>query len=145
MRKRDNMQMNLTTAAGLTAATSVILTTVMLLIPQTRRWFTALDADTQKSVRGIVVIALAIVFVAGGCAGVIASAPACSVQSIGDYALGVVLAAVMSLGSTDGVFLVARKLRDRSTAPKLRMIPSTGSPPPGGGSGQAGAPVGKLF
>lgn len=122
--------MNLTTAVGLTAGTSVILTAIMLLIPQTRAWFESLDADTQKSTRGIVVIALAIAFVAGGCAGVIASAPACSVQSIGDYALGVVLAAVMSLGSTDGVFLAARKLRDRSGEPRLRMI---------------GAPVGKLF
>lgn len=130
MRRRGTMQMNLTTAVGLTAATSVILTAIMLLIPQTRAWFESRDADTQKSVRGIVVIALAVVFVAGGCAGVIASAPACSVQSIGDYALGVMLAAVMSIGSTDGVFLTARKLRDRSGAPRLRMI---------------GAPVGKLF
>lgn len=130
MRRRGNMQINLTTSVGLTAATSVILTAIMLLIPQTRRWFETLDADTQKSARGIAVLALAVVFVAGGCAGVIASAPACSAQSIGDYALGVVLAAVMSLGSTDGVFLAARKLRDRSGAPKLRMID---------------APFGKLF
>ena len=132
------MTLDLLTAVGLTAATSVILTAIMLLIPQTRAWFEARDADTQKSTRGIAVLALAVVFVAGGCAGVIASAPACTVQSIGDYALGVVLAAVMSLSSTHGVFLVARRLRDRSTAPQLRMVPSTGS-------GQAGAPSSKLF
>lgn len=124
---RGNMQMNLTTAAGLTVAASTLLTLVMLLIPQSRAWFEARDADTQRAFRGIAVLALAGVFVAGGCAGVIASAPACSVQSIGDYVLGVVLAAVMSLGATDGVFLAARRLRDRNSGPRLRVIGVAGS------------------
>lgn len=124
------MNLNLTTAAGLTAAASVILSAITLIVPQTRTKFESLDADTQKSVRGIGVLLLAVLFVAGGCAGVIASAPACNAQSIGDYAIGVVIAAVLSLASTDGVFLVARRMRDRNGAPRLRLI---------------GTPAGKLF
>lgn len=124
------MELQLTTAQGLTVAASTLLTAGALIIPQTRHWFESLDADTQKAVRGIAVIVLAILFVAGGCAGLIASAPACTVQGVGDYAIGVVLASVLSLASTDGVFLVARKLRDRNGTPHLRTI---------------GAPIGKLF
>lgn len=124
------MNLNLTTAAGLTAATSVLLTVIALLIPQTRQKFESLDADAQKSIRGIVVLVLAVLFVGGGCAGVISAAPSCSVQSIGDYALSVVVAAVLSLASTDGVFLAARRLRDRSGV-RLRVIGSS--------------PTGKLF
>jgi hypothetical protein len=125
-----SVELQLTTSQGLTVATSTLLTAAALIIPKTRTWFESKDADTQKAIRGIAVIVLAVVFVIGGCAGLIAGAPACTVQSIGDYLIGVVLAAVLSLASTDGVFLVARKLRDRNGPPHMRMI---------------GAPVNKLF
>jgi hypothetical protein len=131
-----NTTFDLTTAAGLTLATSVTLTVIALLIPQTRARFEALGADAQRSVRGVIVLALAALFIAGGCVGVVTGAPACNVQSIGDYVLGVVIAAVLSLASTDGVFLAARRLRDaQRDDQRLREIglPVTLNESPAGG------------
>lgn len=123
------MELQLTTATGLTVATSVLLTAAALIVPMSRQWFESKDGDTQKAIRGIAILALAAIFLAGSCAGLFAG-PACTAPSIGEYLIGVVLAAVLSLGSTDGVFLVARKLRDAGAGPTLRAI---------------GLPAGKLF
>ena len=117
------MELKLDSPQGLTAAVTTVITVVAILIPQTRNWFASKDADTQKAIRGVGVLILAVVFVAGGCFGVISGVP-CTVQAIGDYAIGVVLAAVLSMASTDGVFLVARKIRD-ARSPRLRSIDSS--------------------
>lgn len=106
------MTLDLATSAGLTAAVTVLLTFVAVIVPKVRTWFEAKDADTQRSIRGVIVLALATAFVGGSCAGFLPG-PACTVQAIGDYVIGAVLSAVLSLASSDGIFLAARLRANR--------------------------------
>lgn len=112
------MNLDLTTSAGLTAAVAVLLTAITVIVPGLRTWFEAKSGDEQRAIRGVIVLALAVAFVGGACAGFLPG-PACNVRSIGDYFVAVVLAAVISLGSSDGIFLAARV---RATSVKRRAF-----------------------
>lgn len=101
------MSIDLLTAGGITAAFSLILSLLFILIPPLRVKFIALDADTQQAVTGVGILAIAVVAVALGCAGVITFIP-CTLQSIGEYAISVVFVAVLGDRVSKATFAGAR-------------------------------------
>lgn len=101
------MTLDLLSAGGLTAAFSLLLTLLFILVPPLRARFTSLDADTQQAVMGIGIIAIAVIAVALGCAGVITFIP-CTLQSIGEYAISVVFVAVLGDRVSKATFATAR-------------------------------------
>lgn len=101
------MTLDLLTASGLTAAFSFFLALVFVLVPPARRWFVALEAETQQAVTGISILVIAAVAVGLGCAGVLPFIP-CTTQDIGGYLLSVVFVAVIGDRTSKGVFAAAR-------------------------------------
>lgn len=101
------MSIDLLTAGGITAAFSLILSLLFILIPPLRVKFIALDADTQQAVTGVGILAIAVVAVALGCAGVFAFIP-CTPKSIAEYAIGVVFVAVLGDRVSKATFAAAR-------------------------------------
>ncbi len=101
------MSIDLLTAGGITAAFSLILSLLFILIPPLRVKFIALDADTQQAVTGVGILAIAVVAVALGCAGVFAFIP-CTSASILDYVLRVVVAAIIGDRVSKAAFASAR-------------------------------------
>ncbi len=115
------MTLDLLSAGGLTAAFSLLLTLLFILVPPLRARFTSLDADTQQAVMGIGIIAIAVIAVALGCAGVIAFIP-CTTSSIGEYALTVVIAAIVGDRVSKGAFAAARWWDARADAGHAKAL-----------------------
>jgi hypothetical protein len=115
------MTMDLLTAGGLTAAFSIVLSLLFILIPPLRRRFTALAADTQQAVMGAGILAIAGIAVALGCAGVIVFIP-CTAMSIGEYLMTVVVAAIIGDRTSKGAFAAARWWQARGAAGNEKSI-----------------------
>lgn len=101
------MSLELLSASGLTAAVSLLFTLAFILVPPLRTRFVALSAENQQAVIGIGILVIASVAVALGCAGVVTFIP-CTVQDIGQYLVGVVVAAVVGDRVSKGVLAGAR-------------------------------------
>lgn len=101
------MTLDLLTASGLTAAFSFLLALVFVLIPPARRWFVALDAETQQAVTGVSILVIAALAVSLGCFGVLVFIP-CTAPDIGSYLLSVVFVAVIGDRTSKAVFAAAR-------------------------------------
>jgi hypothetical protein len=115
------MTLDLLSAGGLTAAFSLLLSLAFILIPPLRVRFAALDADTQQAVIGAGIIAIAAIAVALGCAGVIVFIP-CTVMSISEYALTVVVAAIVGDRVSKATFAAARWWDARAQAGNEKSI-----------------------
>lgn len=101
------MTLDFSTPESLATLAGTLLALVFVLIPPARRWFTALEADSQAAITGLLILAVAAVGVLLSCTG-IAGAIACTTQDVLDYAVRVVFAAVLGVGANRGVFLAAR-------------------------------------
>lgn len=101
------MTIDLLTASGITAAFSLLLSLIFILVPPARRWFVQLSADNQQALTGAGILIVAAVAVGLGCAGVITFIP-CTPKSIAEYAIGVVFVAVLGDRVSKATFAAAR-------------------------------------
>lgn len=124
------MTIDLLTAGGITAAFSLILSLLFILIPPLRAKFVSLDADTQQAVTGIGILAIAVIAVALGCAGVVAFIP-CTSASIFDYILRVVVAAIVGDRVSKAAFATARWWDARAEQCQVKTLSPIGD----GGAG----------
>lgn len=108
--------LDLYTATGLTAGAAFLVSVAFVLLPPLRKWFSALEAETQQAVMGLVILIVAACGVFLGCSGAIAFIP-CTVRDIGTYFLYVVLAAVVGDRTSKGVFAAARWVDMRTAEP----------------------------
>lgn len=115
------MTIDLLTASGLTAAFSLLLSLIFILIPPARRWFVGLSAENQQAITGGGILVVAAVAVALGCAGIITFI-ACSASSIGEYALTVVLAAIVGDRVSKAAFAGARWWDTRAQAGAVKSL-----------------------
>ena len=118
------MSLDLLTASGLTAALSLLITLVFVVVPPARKWFVALSAETQQAVTGIGILVIAAFAVGAGCAGLITFIP-CTVKPIGDYLVSVVVVAIVGNGASKSVFAGARFVDAHGDPEKLRDISPT--------------------
>lgn len=115
------MTIDLLSAAGLTAAFSLLLSLIFILAPPARRWFTALEAEQQQAITGAGILMIAGVATALGCAGVIVFIP-CTSLSIGEYLFTVVFAAVIGDRTSKAAFAGARWWDARSAEGQLKAL-----------------------
>lgn len=106
------MSLDLLSASGLTAAVSLLFTLLFVLVPPLRTKYVSLSADTQQAIVGIGILVIALIAVGLGCAGVVTFIP-CTVQSIGQYLIGVVVAAVIGDRVSKATFAGARWMQSR--------------------------------
>lgn len=115
------MTIDLLTASGITAAFSLLLSLIFILIPPLRAKFVALDADIQQAITGAGILIIAAVAVALGCAGMFTFIP-CTSASIADYALRVVIAAIVGDRVSKSTFAAARWWDARSAEGQLKAL-----------------------
>lgn len=106
------MPVTLLTAAGITSFAGILLLAVFVLWPAANAWFTAQSADNQQAILGITILVVAAVYLALTCFNFITEIP-CTVQSIGDYLLNVVLVAIVGNKVTQAGFTAVRMIQDR--------------------------------
>lgn len=106
------MPVNLLTAAGITSFAGLLLLALFVLWPAANAWFTAQTADNQQAIIGLTILFVAAGYLALTCFGFITEIP-CTVQSIGDYLLNVVLVAIVGNKVTQAGFTAVRILKDR--------------------------------
>ena len=115
------MTIDLLTASGITAAFSLLLSLIFILIPPARRWFVQLSAENQQALTGAGILIVAAVAVGLGCARVITFIP-CTLQSIGEYAISVVFVAVLGDRVSKGAFAAARWWDARADAGHAKAL-----------------------
>lgn len=107
------MTFDLSTSAGVTAFAGALVALVFILVPPARHWFVDQDAETQRALTGLMILIVAALAVASSCFGLFGFV-ACTVQSIIEYFVSVVFAAVLGLATSRGVFMAARIVRSRT-------------------------------
>jgi len=111
------------TPETITLAAGALLSALFILFPPARAWFTAKDGDTQRAFTGGVLLLVALLTVGASCTGLVPSI-ACNVTDVGGYFTNVVLAAVLGLGASKGVFGLRKVAGSRSASRGL--LPTTG-------------------
>lgn len=107
-----------TTPAALSAIASTLLTVILMVIPPARTWFAMQTAYEQRSIRGGVVIAVAVGSVYFGCMGVITGFT-CTQTSMLDWVATVVVSTLAGMAGTEYDFGSGRM---RSAAERKRTI-----------------------
>jgi hypothetical protein len=106
---------------ALTVAVGLLLALIVVIIPAARKWFTSISSDSQSLITGGLVMITAIAAISANCLNFFGLV-ICHQEDVITFILRIVLATLIGVGASRGVFLLARVVQTRRGNQTIRQI-----------------------